>query len=146
MHSYKGNPQNVTCLGGIWGLQWSIITLYISLVWIQWKSELQGNTFVFCYILFRYIPSTFYQYILSCVLPLNLSDPYSHNGDHGNRHLNRSVDLSELQPLKVSQAPCGDYHPIHLSGFNCTCLQCLIVWPMKAALLVPFLPVKQAAS
>ncbi|XP_075697989.1 catenin delta-1-like isoform X2 [Rhinoderma darwinii] len=35
-------------------------------------------------------------------IPLNdlRPDPYSHNGDHGARHLNRSGDLSELEPLK----------------------------------------------
>ncbi|XP_056387156.1 catenin delta-1 isoform X1 [Hyla sarda] len=35
-------------------------------------------------------------------IPLNdiRQEPYSHNGDHGTRHLNRSADLSELQPLK----------------------------------------------
>lgn len=42
-------------------------------------------------------------------IPLNdiRPDPYSHNGDHGNRHLNRSVDLSELQPLKERSLSAG---------------------------------------
>ncbi|XP_063290879.1 catenin delta-1 isoform X1 [Pelobates fuscus] len=35
-------------------------------------------------------------------IPLNdiRTDPYSHNGDSSTRHLNRSGDLSELEPLK----------------------------------------------
>ncbi|KAM4636117.1 catenin delta-1 isoform 2-T3 [Discoglossus pictus] len=35
-------------------------------------------------------------------IPLNdfRSEPYSHNGDNSSRHLNRSGDISELEPLK----------------------------------------------
>ncbi|XP_071986201.1 catenin delta-1 isoform X1 [Engystomops pustulosus] len=42
-------------------------------------------------------------------IPLNdiRSDPYSHNGDHGSRHLHRSGDLSELEPLKERSLSAG---------------------------------------
>lgn len=38
----------------------------------------------------------------SVEVPLNdlRTDPYTHNGDSSTRHLNRSADLSELEPLK----------------------------------------------
>ncbi|KAG8545800.1 hypothetical protein GDO81_020278 [Engystomops pustulosus] len=35
------------------------------------------------------------------------NDPYSHNGDHGSRHLHRSGDLSELEPLKERSLSAG---------------------------------------
>ncbi|XP_044153323.1 catenin delta-1-like isoform X1 [Bufo gargarizans] len=34
-------------------------------------------------------------------------DPYSHNGDHGSHHLNRSKNLSELEPLKARSLSAG---------------------------------------
>ncbi|KAM8924228.1 catenin delta-1 isoform 2-T2 [Pelodytes ibericus] len=42
-------------------------------------------------------------------IPLNdiRTDPYSHNGDSSTRHLNRSGDLSELEPLKDRSLSAG---------------------------------------